>query len=86
MRTSSSFHPYSSTLRREVTGGQANERIPIITEQNVSMHEGKTLMCQVRKGRLAEPSDKPTIPVAKRAQEEPMAGTPTEAQPEGRTA
>ena len=23
MRTSSSFHPYSSTLRREVTGGQA---------------------------------------------------------------
>jgi formate dehydrogenase major subunit len=70
----------------EVTGGQANELIPIVTEPNVSMHEGKAFMCQVRKGRLAEPSDVPSEPVAKRPQEEPMAGTPHQAQPEGRTA
>ena len=70
----------------EVTGGQANDLIPIVTEPNVSMHEGKAFMCQVRKGRLSHPSDVPSEPVAKRAQEEPYAGTSHQAQPEGRTA
>ncbi len=70
----------------EVTGGQANELIPIITEPNVSMHEGKSFTCQVRKGRLSQPSDLPSEPVAKRPQEEPYAGTPEQNQPEGRTA
>jgi formate dehydrogenase major subunit len=78
--------PIHFSYEGEVTGGQANELIPMVTEPNVSMHEGKALMCQVRKGRLAEPSNKPTIPVEKRAQSEPMAGTPHQAQPEGRTA
>jgi len=78
--------PIHFSYEGEVTGGQANELTPIVTESNVSMHEGKSFMCQVRKGRLPQPSDKPTIPVAKRAQEEPMAGTPPQAQPEGRTA
>ncbi len=70
----------------EVTGGQANELIPIITEPNVSMHEGKSFTCQVRKGRLLQPSDVPSEPVAKRPQDEPYAGTPEQNQPEGRTA
>ena len=70
----------------EVTGGQANELIPIITEPNVSMHEGKAFMCDVRKGRLPQPSDTPSVDVSKRPGEEPMAGTPHQAQPEGRTA
>jgi len=70
----------------EVTGGQANELVPIITEPNVSMHEGKAFMCQVRKGRLAQPSDVPSVEVAKRPTEEPMPDTPHQAQPEGRTA
>ena len=70
----------------EVTGGQANELIPIVTDPNVSMHEGKSFMCQVSKGRLSEPSDVPSEPIAKRPQNEPYAGTPNEAQPEGRTA
>jgi formate dehydrogenase major subunit len=78
--------PIHFSYEGEVTGGQANELIPMVTEPNVSMHEGKALMCQVRKGRLAEPSNRPTIPVEKRAQSEPMAGTPHQAQPEGRTA
>jgi formate dehydrogenase major subunit len=78
--------PIHFSFTGEVTGGQANELIPIITEPNVSMHEGKSFMCDVRKGRLAQPSDKPTVPVAPRAQAEPTADTPHQAQPEGRTA
>jgi formate dehydrogenase major subunit len=78
--------PIHFSYTGEVTGGQANELIPIITEPNVSMHEGKSFMCDVRKGRLAQPSDKPTVPVAPRAQAEPTADTPHQAQPEGRTA
>ena len=70
----------------EVTGGQANELIPIITEPNVSMHEGKAFMCEVRKGRLEKPSDVPSVQVGKRPSEEPMPDTPHQAQPEGRTA
>jgi formate dehydrogenase major subunit len=70
----------------EVTGSQANELIPVITDPNVSMHEGKSFMCQVRKGRLVEPSDIPSVPLASRAQQEPMRDTPQQAQPEGRTA
>jgi formate dehydrogenase major subunit len=78
--------PIHFSYTGEVTGSQANELIPIITEPNVSMHEGKSFMCDVRKGRLAQPSDKPTVPVAPRAQAEPMVDTPRQAQPEGRTA
>ncbi len=70
----------------EVTGGQANELIPIVVDANVSMHEGKAFMCEVRKGRLLHPSDIPSVDVARRPTEEPMADTPSQAQPEGRTA
>jgi formate dehydrogenase major subunit len=78
--------PIHFSYTGEVTGGQANELIPMITEPNVSMHEGKSFVCQVRKGRLSQPSDKPTEPVAKRPQDQPYADTPNQAQPEGRTA
>ncbi|MDQ3930751.1 MAG: molybdopterin-dependent oxidoreductase, partial [Chloroflexota bacterium] len=78
--------PIHFSYTGEVTGGQANELIPIVTEPNVSMHEGKAFMCQVRKGRLTAPSDVPTVPVAKRPTGEPMPGTPNQAQPEGRSA
>ena len=70
----------------EVTGSAANELIPIVSDPNVSMHEGKAFTCQVRKGRLSRPSDSPSVPVAPRAQAEAMAATPHQAQPEGRTA
>jgi len=78
--------PIHFSYTGEVTGGQANELIPMIADPNVTMHEGKSILCQVRKGRLAERSDGGTVPVAKRPQDEPYAGTPHEAQPEGRTA
>jgi formate dehydrogenase major subunit len=70
----------------EVTGGQVNELIPIVIDTNVSMHEGKAFMCDVRKGRLSTPSDVPSVEVANRPTGEPAADTPHQAQPEGRTA
>ncbi len=78
--------PIHFSYSGEVTGGQANELVPMVTEPNVSMHEGKAFMCQVRKGRLSAPSDVPTVPVARRPTEEPMPDTPQQAQPEGRSA
>ena len=78
--------PIHFSYSGEVTGGQANELIPIITEPNVSMHEGKAFMCDVRKGRLAQRSDSPTVEVARRPTEDAMPDTPHQAQPEGRTA
>ena len=70
----------------EVAGSAANELAAMMTDPNVSMHESKAFVCQIHKGRLTEPSDIPSVAVAPRAQEEPMAGTATQAQPEGRTA
>ncbi|MDQ6694839.1 MAG: formate dehydrogenase, partial [Chloroflexota bacterium] len=70
----------------EVTGGQANELIPIIVEPNVSMHEGKSFVCEVKKGRLSTPSDSPSETVARRPSDEAMPDTHHQAQPEGRTA
>jgi formate dehydrogenase major subunit len=70
----------------EVTGSSPNELIAISTEPNVKIFESKAFICQVRKGRLAHPSDVPTAPVEPRAWPEPMPNTAQEAQPEGREA
>ncbi len=70
----------------EVTGSSDNELTAMMSDPNVSMHESKAFSCQIRKGRLTQPSDVPSVPVAPRAQEAPMSGTPHQAQPEGRTA
>ena len=78
--------PIHFSFTGEVTGGQANELTPMVSEPNVKMHEGKSFMCDVRKGRLGQLGDKPTVKWAKRPQETPMAETPEQAQPEGRSA
>lgn len=78
--------PIHFSYAGEVTGGAVNELTSTTSDPNVSMHEAKVFTCQVLKGRLSQPSDMPDVAVAPRAQEEPMAGTPREAQPEGRTA
>jgi len=70
----------------EVAGSNANELAAMESDPNVSMHESKAFTCQIRKGRLARPSDVPSVPVAPRAQAAPMAATPDQAQPEGRRA
>jgi len=70
----------------EVAGSSENELTAMMLDPNASMHEAKAFACQIHKGRLAQPSDTPSAPVAPRAQAAPMAGTPAQAQPEGRTA
>jgi formate dehydrogenase major subunit len=70
----------------EAAGSAANELLPIVSDPNVSMHEGKAFTCQVQKGRLAQPSDVPSAHVQRRPRPEPMPGTDRQAQPEGRTA
>jgi formate dehydrogenase major subunit len=78
--------PIHFSYAGEVTGGQANELIPIITDPNVSMHEGKSLMCDVQKGRLARPSDTPSVTPAPRPSDQKMPDVPRTAQPEGGSA
>jgi formate dehydrogenase major subunit len=70
----------------EVSGSQANELTSIVTDPNVSMHEGKAFTCQIRRGRLTTPSDQPTTETASRPWAPAMPGTPDHAQPEGRRA
>jgi len=70
----------------EVAGSQANDLTSILSDANVSMHEGKAFTCQVHKGRLAARSDIASTEVAPRPQSAPMAETHHQAQPEGRTA
>jgi formate dehydrogenase major subunit len=75
--------PIHFSYTGEATGGQANELIPIVTDSNVSMHEGKAFMCDIRLGRLLEPSDTPTVEMARRPTEEKTPDTPHQNQPEG---
>jgi formate dehydrogenase major subunit len=70
----------------EVAGSPANDLTSIVMDPNVSMHEGKAFTCQIRRGRLSTPSDVASVSVASRARSEPMPSTPSQAQPEGRTA
>jgi len=78
--------PIHFSYTGEVTGGQANELTSLVMDPNVSMHEGKSLMVQVRKGRLDKPSDKHNVEAAKRPRDMEMPDTHSQAQPEGRTA
>jgi formate dehydrogenase major subunit len=70
----------------EIAGSSINELTAIVSDPNVSMHEAKAFTCQIRKGRLARPSDIPSTPVAPRPQQGPMPATDAAAQPEGRKA
>jgi formate dehydrogenase major subunit len=67
----------------EIAGSSVNELTSTVSDPNVSMHEAKAFTCQVRKGRLAKPSDIPSESVAPRALQGPMPATPPQAQPEG---
>ncbi len=80
------FVPIHFGYAGEVTGSSDNELLPIVSDPNVSMHEGKAFTCRVTKGRLEHRSDVPTAPVHPRPRPEPMPETAREAQPEGRTA
>jgi formate dehydrogenase major subunit len=70
----------------EVAGGMANDLTPIVTDVNVSIHEAKAFVCNIRPGRLRSRATAPSEPVAARPEPRPMPGTGPQAQPEGRTA
>jgi formate dehydrogenase major subunit len=66
----------------ETTGGMANDLTSIVTDPNVSMHEGKTFQCDVRPGRASEHRDLP-LRASPRPVDGPAPATPKPDQPEG---
>jgi formate dehydrogenase major subunit len=70
----------------EVAGAMANDLTPIVTDVNVSIHEAKAFVCNVRRGRLQSHTTMPSEQVAPRPEPQPMPRTGNHAQPEGRTA
>ena len=70
----------------EVAGAMANDLTSIVTDVNVSIHEAKAFVCNIRPGRLYSREMAPSEAVAARPEPRPMPGTGDQAQPEGRTA
>ena len=70
----------------EVAGAIANDLTPIITDVNVSIHEAKAFVCNIRRGRLQSTTTRPSEAVISRPEPQPMSLTGSQAQPEGRTA
>jgi formate dehydrogenase major subunit len=66
----------------ETLGGMANDLTAIVTDPNVSMHEGKVFQCQVAPGRVQEHRDLP-LPAGPRPTNKPFPATPKPEQPEG---
>jgi len=67
----------------EIVGGSANMLTALLTDVNVSMHEAKAFVCQVRPGRT--PRNQRPVPVRATASvvDGVAPATPAEAQPEG---
>jgi formate dehydrogenase major subunit len=70
----------------EVAGGMANDLTSIVTDVNVSIHEAKAFVCNIRPGRLRSRTTVASERVASRPEPAPMPATGSQAQPEGRTA
>jgi formate dehydrogenase major subunit len=76
--------PFHWAFAGEVVGGNANDLTSLVADANVSMHESKAFVCQVRAGRLGGPPMKPTKSAAPWPMHDPIPDTPATAQPEGR--
>ena len=76
--------PFHWAFAGEVVGGNANDLTSVVADPNVSMHESKAFACQVRAGRLGDPTPSPTKPPAAWPTRDPVPNTPAAAQPEGR--
>jgi formate dehydrogenase major subunit len=68
----------------ESVGAAANDLTSLVSEPNVSIHEGKAFACQVQAGRLGGPTPGPTVPLVPWPTRDPVPDTPAAAQPEGR--
>jgi formate dehydrogenase major subunit len=76
--------PFHWGYAGESVGCQANDLTSIALEPNVSIHESKAFVCQVRAGRAPDVAPRgPTKPIARWPTTRPMPDTPRSAQPEG---
>ena len=75
--------PFHFGYAGETVGGIANDLTSLVADPNVSMHEGKVFVCDVRAGRAPNQPRRPSVEPARWANREPVPGTPKSAQPEG---
>lgn len=75
--------PFHWSFAGETTGGQANDLTSIMLDPNVSMHETKAFVCNVRAGRLTDQQEEKPLEPAARPTREPAPETPQHDQPEG---
>lgn len=75
--------PFQWGYSGETVGSSVNDLIPMTADANVSMHETKVFVCQVRAGRSAGQPTKPSVEIAPWANREIIPDTPPSAQPEG---
>ncbi|MDB5309408.1 MAG: formate dehydrogenase [Gemmataceae bacterium] len=77
--------PFHWAFAGEVVGGNANDLTSLVADPNVSMHEVKAFVCQVRAGRLGGRVPGPTVHPVRWPTRDPVPDTPAAAQPEGRS-
>ena len=75
--------PFHWSFAGECVGGNANDLTSLIADPNVSMHEAKAFVVNVRAGRASNQSRTPTVAPAPWANRDPVPSTPRSAQPEG---
>ena len=76
--------PIHWSFAGECVGATTNDLTSLVSEPNVSIHEGKAFACQVEASPPDLPALRPTVPVAAWPTRDPVPETPSAAQPEGR--
>ena len=75
--------PFHWGYAGEVVGSVANDLTSLVADPNVSMHEAKAFVCEVRRGRSPRQPTEPSVPEAPWPYRAPIPDTPLSAQPEG---
>ena len=75
--------PFHWAYAGECVGGNANDLTSLVADPNVSMHEGKVFVVNIRPGRAANQPTNPTESAARWANRDPVPKTERSAQPEG---
>ena len=75
--------PFHWSFAGECVGGNANDLTSIVADPNVSMHEAKAFVCEVKPGRGMNQATTPTVPADHWPMRSPSPGTAKSAQPEG---
>ena len=75
--------PFHWGYAGEVVGSVANDLTSLVADPNVSMHEAKAFVCEVRPGRVPRQPTRPTVPQAPWPNRDLIPDTPPSAQPEG---